>query len=131
MKDILRKGLYEKHINNIKYKDFNKRLRRFNAKMRKKNIQVQNVNACNLKARLLNSKKIIQQDKRSEYACFKSFFENISHKMTKKYFIENNERRLFKEDLFQNKRNQELKKDKTNQDIISKLLDDLKKNHIK
>lgn len=131
MKDILRKGHYEKHINNIKYKDFNKRLRRFNVKMRKKKFQTQNVNVCDLKARLLNSKKNIQQDKESEYACFRSFFETISHKMTKQYFIENNKRRLFKEDLFQNKRNQELKKDKTNQDIISKLLDDLKKIHNK
>ena len=119
IKEILRKGNYERYLNKIMNNDFNKILQKINRKKSKEDIITENVNLCNLKARLINGKKYSEQDEKSEYACFRSFLNNISYDMTKKHFIENNHKRLYKEDLFKNKRKQIIQNKKKRNTILN------------
>ena len=54
IKEILRKGNYERYLNKIMNNDFNKMLQKINRKKSKEDIRTENANLCNLKARLIN-----------------------------------------------------------------------------
>ena len=105
---------YTKLINKIVNKDLNKRLNKIYKKKKKKNIdiEVENINICDLKARLINGKKYIEQDIKCEDKCFRSFYDNITYDMTKSHFIDKNYKRLCRENSFQNLRKKMIKERK-------------------
>ena len=119
---------YEKYINKLINDDLTHRIKNIN---KKKSIDENNINICDLKARLINGKKYFEPDEQCEDACYKSFFILMDDDMKKQFFIENNNRRLCREDFFQYNRREKLKKEEEAHNIIVNNLNYLKKIHFK
>ena len=122
---------YGKYINRLINKDLNERIKEINKKKNKKKIEVENIESCNAKFIYINGLKNLEKDEKVEDECFKSFYLNIDKEMTKQHFIENNNRRLCKEDFFQYQKIKKINEEKEYQHIILKCLDTLKKIHSK
>ena len=109
---------YEKHINKLINNDLNERLKTMNIK-RKKDIIDNNINACELNTRMTIGKQSMEHYGRLEEACFRSFFEEMDQKMKRQYYLENNNKRLCKEDFFQYRRKEKLQKEKETNEIMN------------
>ena len=115
---------YKKYINKIVNKDLDQRLKNYyiNKKNLKK-IENENVKFCELKALQANAKDKIEQDGKSEYYCFRSFFNHITPEMKKDYFIKRNKGRLSRENSFKERRNIKNIKNAKEENIILKYLE--------
>ena len=109
---------YEKCINKLINYKYNKRIKSLNKSHNNKQIEFENINICDLKTKLMNGKKYIKQDEKCEEACFKSFKFYIERNMTKEYFIENNKKRLQRENSLKYKRNKKLLENNNGKIII-------------
>jgi hypothetical protein len=116
---------YEKRINKLINKDLNKRLKIISLK-KKKDIDDNNINICKLNTRMTIGKQRMEKDGRCEEACYRSFFQDMGENMKRQYLLDNNSRRLCKEEFFQHRRKEKLQKEKEYSDFLINNLNNLK-----
>jgi len=122
---------FDKYVKKLINKDLDKRLKQINKKNKNKDDKQDNINSCEARVRMINGIKSFERNEKSEDACFRSFFYKINKEMTKEHFIDNNNRRLCKEDFFQYRKAQKLKEERKYNELVLKYLDTLKKIHFK
>ena len=115
---------YQKYINRKVNKDLDQRLKNYHINKNKmKKIENENVKHCELKAKQVNGKNEMEQDEKSEYACFRSFFNNITFDMKKDCLIQKNKQRLSRENSFKQRRSIKKIEKENEKNIILKYLE--------
>ena len=115
---------YQKYINRKVNKDLDQRLKNYHINKNKmKKIENENVKHCELKAKQVNGKNEMEQDEKSEYACFRSFYNNITFDMKKDCLIQKNKQRLSRENSFKERRSIKKIEKENEKNIILKYLE--------